>query len=325
MERRLILLSSTGALLPWAALAQKADKVWRIGWLQGLVPPPDGLPPEPLRKALANLGYIEGNNVIYTGRWAGGDMARLPALAAELVQSGVDVIAVTGWSASKALKDATSTIPVVIVGAGDAVAAGLVSSLSKPGGNLTGLTDMSVELSAKRMELLKETFPKVSRIAVLWNVGDLGMTLRFQEIERAAKALGVTVQAVGVRSPADFDAAFAAMGRNKPDALFMVSDMLTTTNRKRVIDFAEARRIPAMFEFSRVVQDGGLMSYGPDQEEGLGRMAYYIDRILKGAKPADLPMEQPTRIYFYLNQKTARSMGVKIPDAILMRTDKVIE
>jgi putative tryptophan/tyrosine transport system substrate-binding protein len=328
MNTRRKILFAFGAIAlvtPLASFAQQQNKVWRVGFLQGNVPPPDGLVPAPLRKALADLGYVDGKNVTYEARWAEANLSRLPELAAELVKLNVDVIVVTGWAAAQAAKDATSTIPVIIAFAGEAVATGLVASLSRPGGNLTGISDMAVELSAKRLELLKETFPKASRIAILWNQNDVGMTLRYREIDRAAKALGVKVQALGVRTVDDFAAAFAAMNRERPDALFMVSDALTTSNRKRVIDYAESRRIPAMFEFSRMVEDGGLMSYGPSFDDSFVRLAYYVDRILKGAKPADLPMEQPTRFYLYVNLKTAKTLGIKIPNTIMMRTDKVIE
>ena len=313
-----------GACAP--ALAQPAaPKMWRIGVLQPVPRPADGLPAAALRKALAEHGYVEGKNVIYEGRWAEGNTALLPGLAQELVNNHADVIVTTGWPAAQAAKNATSIIPIVVSFAGDAVGTGLVTSLSRPGGNLTGISDMAVELSAKRMELLKETVPKVSKIAVLWNQADLGMTSRYREIDRAARALGVTVQAHGVLAAGDFDTAFAAMTRERPDAIFMVSDSLTTINRKRVIDFADSQRIPAMFEFSVLVENGGLMSYGPSFDDAYQRIAYYVDRIFKGAKPAELPMEQPTRFYLFVNQKTAKTISIKIPDSIIMRADKVIE
>jgi putative tryptophan/tyrosine transport system substrate-binding protein len=324
-RKLLIALGASSLAAPLGLFAQQQGKVWRIGFLQAGPRPADGLPPAALRKALAEFGYAEGNSVVYEGRWAEGKVARLPELAAELVQHRVDAIVVLGWPATRAVKNATSTIPIVIAFAGEAVGTGLVVSLSRPGANLTGISDMAVELAAKRMELLKETVPKASRIAILWNQDDLGMTLRYREIDRAARALGVSVQALGVREPNDFDAAFSAMSREHPDALFMVSDVLTTLNRKRVIEFAEVHRIPAMFEFSVVVQDGGLMSYGPSFDDAFRRIAYYVDRILKGAKPADLPMEQPTRFYLFLNLKTARALGIKIPQSILARADQVIE
>lgn len=325
-RRKIILALGAGAFTaPLASFAQQQGKIWRVGFLQGGPRPPDGLPPAVFRRALTEMGYVDGKNVVYEGRWAETKLARIPELAAELLQARVDVIVATGWPAAQAAKRATSTIPIVIAFAGDAVGTGLVASLARPGANLTGISDMAVELSAKRMELLKETVPKASRIAILWNQTDLGMTGRYREIERAARVLGVDVQAIGVQETSDFDAAFLAMGREHPDAIFMVSDVLTTSNRKRVIEFANAHRIPAMFEFSVNVEDGGLMSYGPSFDDAYRRIAYYVDRILKGAKPTDLPMEQPTRIYLFLNQKTAKVISIKYPDSILMRADKVIE
>ncbi len=325
-RRRFVLVLSAGLLAaPTGLQAQTSGKTWHIGVLSSMQRPPDGLPPATLRKSLAALGYVEGKNVAYAGRWADGKTAIMPALAQELVNEHVDVIVATGWPAAQAAKNATNTIPIVIAFAGDAVGTGLVTSLSRPGANLTGISDMAVELSAKRLELLKETVPKVSRIGVLWNQADLGMTSRYREIDRAARTLGVSVQAHGVLQAEDFDTAFAAMTRDRPDAIFMVSDSLTTINRKRVIDFADAQRIPAMFEFSVLVENGGLMSYGPSFDDAFQRIAYYVDRIIKGAKPAELPMEQPTRFYLFVNQKTAKTIAIKIPDSILLRADKVIE
>ncbi len=325
-RRKLIVALGAGTLIaPLSSLAQQQGKVWRVGFLQAGLRPADGLPPAALRQGLAELGYAEGKNVMYEGRWAEGKLTRLPELAAELVQLRVDAIVTIGWGAAQAAKRATSTIPIVLAGSGDAVGTGLVASMSRPGGNLTGISDMAVELSAKRLELLREMVPKASRIAVLWNQDDLGMTLRYREIDRAATVLGVTVQALGVREPDDFAAAFSAMTRERPDALFMVSDALTTLNRKRVIEYTATHRIPAMYEFSSLVADGGLMSYGPSVDERSRRAAYYVDRIFKGTKPADLPMEQPTRYYLFINQKTAKALSIKIPDSIMLRVDKVIE
>ncbi|MGH8699691.1 MAG: ABC transporter substrate-binding protein [Burkholderiales bacterium] len=310
---------------PVTALAQQKGKVWRIGFLGAGTRPPDGLPPAAFRQGLAELGYVEGRNLMYEGRWAEAKFGRLPELVAELVQLRVDAIVVIGWQASEALRRATSTIPIVTAGASDAVGSGLVASLSHPGANLTGMSDMGVELSAKRLELLKETFPKASRIAVLWNQDDRAMTLRYRQIESAARALAVAVQPLGVREPDDFDAAFSAMSRQRPDALFLVTDALTTLNRKRVIEFAATHRIPAMYEYSSLVQDGGLMSYGPSQDDNFRRAAYYVDRILKGTKPGDLPMEQPTRYYLFINLKTAKALGLTIPPSVMVRADRVIE
>ena len=322
-RRKLVIALGAGAIAPFAFLAQE-KKIWRIGFLQAGNPPADGLPPAPLRQALKELGYAEGTDVIYEGRWAEGKVPRLPGLAADLVRR-VDVIVANGWKSAQTLKSATSTVPIVIAFAGDAVGAGHVASLSRPGGNVTGVSDLTIELSSKRLQLLKEAVPKASKIAVLWNQEDLGMTLRYREIDRAAGMLGVKVQALGVREPEDFAIAFSAMERERPDALFMVSDSLTSLNRKRVIDFAESHRIPAMFEFSDLVEAGGLMSYGQHPADVYKRVAYYIDRIFKGAKPADLPLEQPTQFQLVINMKTARALGLAIPQALLISADRVIE
>ncbi len=324
--RRAFLGTLAGGLLaPLAAGAQQSGKVWRIGFLAGGTRTADGAPPVALRQALRELGYVEGTNVSYEGRWAEAKRERFPALAAELVDLKVDLIVTMGGPAAEAAREATSTIPIVITGAGDAVATGLIASLARPGGNITGITDPAAELSAKRLELLKEAVPKASRIAVLWNADDRAMSLRYREVERAARILRVTVQPLGVRAPDDFEVAFSSMTRERPDALFLVTDALTNLNRKRVFDFAATRRIPAMYEFGFLVKDGGLMSYGPDTADNLRRAAGYVDRILKGAKPGDLPVEQPTRYYLLINLKTAKALGLTIPQSLLLRADEVIQ
>ncbi len=311
---------------PFPAASQPAAKVFRVGHLAAGGRTPDGGPPRPLREGLKALGYVEGQNIVYEVRFAEGRMERLPSLAAELVRLKVDVLVAQGGLAAVAAKEATSTIPIVLApAAGDAVATGLIASLARPGGNVTGLTDESVQLSAKRMELLKEAVPKAARIAVLWNTNDQGMTLRYREIERAARILHVEVQALGVREPDDFEVAFSTMTRHRPDAMFLVADPLTTMNRKRFIEFAATQRIPAMYEFDFIVRDGGLISYGPSQEESFRQAALYIDRILKGAKPADLPAQQPTRYTLAVNLKTAATLGLTIPPSLLLRTDDVVQ
>jgi putative ABC transport system substrate-binding protein len=324
-RRRLLIAAGAFAALPITGMAQQPGKTWRIGFLAGAGRPQNGLPPVPLRAGLADLGYAEGSNVVYEGRWAEGRFDRFPALAEELVKLRVDAIVVIGWVATRAVKRATSTIPIVIAGVGDAVESGLATSLARPGANLTGMSDMEAELSSKRLQLLKETVPKAARMAVLWNQDDLGMTLRYRNIDAAARSLGVAVQALGVREPDDFEVAFSAMKRERPDALFLVTDALTNLNRKRVIEFAAAHRIPAMYENGTYVRDGGLMSYGSNIEDGLRRAAYYVDRILKGAKPGELPMEQPTRYYLVVNLKTAKTLGLTFPASVVLRADNVVE
>ena len=326
MDRRAFLGTVTGLLAaPLAAQAQRGAKTWRVGFLSGGGRPPDGAPPLPLRQALQELGYVEQQNVIYLSRWANAKQDRLPGLAAELVGLKVDVIVTVGGPSSAAAKQASPSIPVVMALVGDADGLGLIDSLARPGGNVTGVTDQSADLSAKRLEIITEAVPRAARIAVLWNADDRGMTLRYREVEKAARTLHVAVQPLGVREPDDFDMAFSAMTANRPDALIMVTDALTLLNRKRVIDFALVHRIPAMYEASLLVQDGGLMSYGANQDDNFRRAASYVDRIFKGASPSTLPVERPGRYYLTINLKTAKALGLTIPPALLLRADQVIE
>jgi putative ABC transport system substrate-binding protein len=311
---------------PVTVAAQAPSKVFRVGYLSAGGRTPDGGPPGPLREALRSLGYVEGRNIAYEVRFAEGKLDRLPGLAAELVALKPDVIGTQGGRSTVAAKQATTTIPIVIaLSAGDAVAVGWIASLARPGGNVTGMSDEVVQLSAKRMEILKEAAPQATRIAVVWNREDAGMTLRYREIEKAARTLNVDVQAFGVREPADFPTAFAEMTRRRPDAMFVVLDALTNVNRKQFIEFAAAQRIPAMYEAGFFVHDGGLMSYGSSALDEFRRAAAYIDRILKGAKPADLPAEQPTRYYLSINMKTAAALGLTVPPSLLLRADDVVQ
>ena len=312
--------------MPLTAGAQHVGKVWRIGFIAAGPPPPDGTAPPVLRQALRELGYIEGQNVIYVGRWGEARKERLPTLAAEMVGLKLDVIVAFGsGSAAEALKATTSTIPIVLAAAGDPVAVGLVASLSRPGGNITGISAQATDLSAKRLEILKELVPKAERVAVMWNADDRAMTLRYREIERAAGILHVTIQPVGVREPEDFEPAFSTMVRDRPDALMLVTEALTMLNRKRVVDFAAARSIPSMYEYGSVVREGGLVAYGPDIDDIFRQAATYVDKILKGAKPSDMPVEQPRRYYLLVNLKTANALGLTIPQSLLLRADEVIQ
>lgn len=312
--------------LPFLAASQPAQKVFRVGYLSAAGRTPDDGPPGAFREGLRGLGYVEGQNITYQARFAEAKFERLRDMAAELVRLKVDILVTQGGSAAAAAKQASSTIPIVMaLASGDAVATGLIASLARPGQNITGLTDESVQLSAKRMELLKEAIPKATRIAVLWNENDQGMTLRYREIEKAARLLQVEVQALGVREPDDFDSAFAKMARQRPDAMFLVADALTNVNRKRFIEFAATQRIPAMYETDGLVRNGGLMSYGPRIEDSFRQAALYVDRILKGAKPADLPAQQPTTYNLAVNLKTAAALGLTIPPSLLVRTDDLIQ
>ncbi len=327
MDRRKAILAVAGGLLaaPLCGHAQKPPKVWRIGLLTAGGRPADGNPPAAFVQALGRLGYIDGKNVTYVGRWAETKYERLPGMASELVGLDVDLLLTVGAPAADAAKAATSTVPIVVVVPGDADATGLVASLARPGGNITGISDPATELSAKRLGLLKEVVPSATRVAVMWNANDRAMTLRYNEVEKAARVLNVSVEPLGVRGPDDIDAALATMAREHPDALFLVADSLTVVNRKRIIDFAAARRIPAMYEFSLYVQDGGLMSYGPNMDDLFGQAAIYVDRILKGAKPSELPVELPTKYELVIDLKTAKALGITVSQPVLMRADQVIQ
>jgi putative ABC transport system substrate-binding protein len=327
MDRRTVILTVGGSLLaaPFASHAQKPAKVWRIGFLSNGARPADGAPPAAFREALEELGYVEGKNVTYIGRWSETKFERLPGLAAELVGLPVDLLLTAGAPPAEAAKKATSTIPIVFVAPGDAATTGLVTSLARPGGNITGISDPATELSSKRLGLLKEAVPSATRIAVMWNANDSAMTLRYQEVERAAGVLHISVEPLGVREPDDIDKALLTMTGARPDAVFLVSDALTNFNRKRIIDFAATHHIPAMYEFGFYVRDGGLMSYGPNMDSMFRRAALYVDRIFKGAKPGDLPVELPMTFELIINQKTADSLGLTIPQSLRISADKVIE
>ena len=326
MDRRRF-ISSVAIYFAAAPLAhaQQATKTYRIGYLAAGPRPADSAPPTSLRDELEQLGYREGKNISYVGRWAESRKERLSGLAVELVALQVDLIVTFGSPAAAAAKRATSAIPIVMALSGDPVGVGLIASLGRPGGNVTGMTDNATALSAKRLEILKEAIPTASRIAVLWNASDQAMTLRYREINRAAAVLGVSVEPLGVREPDEFDQALAAMDRQPPDAIFMVTDALTNLNRTRVLDYAEAHRIPAMYEYASLVREGGLMSYGPSQDDMFRQTAHYIDKILKGAKPGELPVEQPTRYYLAFNLKTAKALGLTVPRDLLLRADEVFE
>ena len=322
-QRFIILIVPMFVALLGAAAAQTLPKVYHLGLL-GCGPPPSdtGDIVAALIRGLARRGYVLDRNVAFDRRGAQFHLDRLPVLVEELVANRVDVIVTTCYPAAAAAMQGTKTIPMVSAGTS---ATGLINSLSRPGGNVTGISDMAVELAAKRMELLKELVPRLHHVAMLYNAADLGMTQRYQVSAASAQALGLTVQALGVSEPEGFDEAFAAMTRAPPDGLFMVTDALTALNRRRVFEFAAAHRLPAIYEFEGLVRDGGLMSYGPDMDELQDRVAGLIDRILKGTKPADLPFEQPTRYRFVINLKTAKALGLAIPESILIRADKAIE
>jgi putative tryptophan/tyrosine transport system substrate-binding protein len=311
------------------AEAQQAKKFPTIGYLLSAFPPSPSAPSnynvDGFLQGLQELGYVEGKNLAIEYRWAAGKSdQRLFELAAELVSLKVDVIVARTTQATLAAKRATTTIPIVMVGPGDPVGTGLVASLARPGGNITGLSLITTELTGKRLELLKEAFPRVSRVAVLWNSADSAMTLRVKEAETVSPVLGMTIQRVGVQEPNDFEKAFSAMSNKAADALLVVMDPFTSFHQRRILDFAVKNQLPAMYERTDLVDAGGLMSYGPALSEIFRRAAHYVDRILKGTKPADLPVEQPMKFELVINLKTAKQIGVTIPPNVLARADKVI-
>jgi putative tryptophan/tyrosine transport system substrate-binding protein len=327
MKRREFFALLGGAALagPGATLAQTPGRIYHLGALNPTLPMTDTSPSGMIVvKALADRGYTLGQNLRLDARGAMGDVAKFPSLLGELKARDVDAIIVVGYRAALAAK--STGIPTVgAFGLGDPVETRLIDSLAHPGGNITGISDVAATLTTKRLSLLKEMSPKLRKVAMLWNKDDLGMTLRYEASAKVAQAIGITVQPLGVREPDDFNEAFTVMNGDMPDAILMVSDSLTTLNRKRVFEFAAAKKLPAIYEYDFLVRDGGLMSYGPDLTESFERAAALVDRIFRGAKPADLPFEQPTRYPFVLNLKTAKSIGLEIPPTLLALADEVIE
>jgi putative ABC transport system substrate-binding protein len=323
MRRRdfITLLSGAAVVLPLAARAQQSAKIWRMGFIaHGLESFYDAL-----FEGLRDYGYVEGQNLIVERRFARGNAALFKDFAAEMVRLDVDVIVVVTTPAALAVKNATTTIPIVHPNAIDPLNTGLIASLAHPGGNLTGGAQLTAEASAKRLQILKGVVPKLSRAAILWNPGNSALVFALKETQGAAGALGVTLQSQQVQGPQDFAAAFAAIDQKRPDALLALQDAVTMQQRKEITDFAMRERLPSMFQEKGWAQAGGLMSYGEDLAAMYRRAAYYVYRIFKGAKPADLPVEQATKFELAVNLKTANAIGLTIPDAILAIADTVIE
>ncbi|HYR72022.1 MAG TPA: ABC transporter substrate-binding protein [Candidatus Acidoferrum sp.] len=328
MERRTFLGMMAGSLLaaPLAAEAQPVATVPRIGYL-ALNPTANPHLHEAFRQGLRDLGYVEGRNVVIESRDAEGKPERLPALAAELVALKVDVLVAQPTVAALAAKQATRTLPIVFPVA-DPVSSGLVTSLARPGGNLTGLSILAPEMVGKGLELLKQAVPGVSRVAVLWDPGAFpertAKDMR-KEVEVAARALGVRLQFIEARGPDDFDRAFSEMTRARAGALTVLGGSMLFSERKRLVDLAAKNRLPAVYPWREGVDAGGLMAYGPNVADLFRRAATYVDKILKGAKPGDLPIEQPTKFELVINLKTAKALGLTIPRSLLQRADQVIE
>jgi putative ABC transport system substrate-binding protein len=329
MKNNIITLALSAMLfaLSYSVSAQQPKKVPRLGYLSNFDPVSDSARAEGIRQALRERGYIEGQNIAIEYRYAEGKRDRYPELAAELVRLKVDVIVVAGGAPGiQAAENATKTIPIVMVGLGsDPVEAGLIESLARPGGNVTGITNLTFKLGGKRLELLKEAVPKLARVAVLYVPALPSQVIEVKEVlPVAARALRLTLQPWEVRAADDFDRVFAAMVKQRADGLYVLGGALMAANRKRIVGFALKSRLPSVYNISEAVDAGGLMSYGADEAESYRRVAYYVDKILKGAKPADLPVEQPTKFEFIINLKAAKQIDLTIPPNVLARADKVI-
>ncbi len=324
-RRRIIVALGAGALAPLASFAQQQSaKVYRIGFLGPSTGAGTATRMEAMRAGLRELGYQEGRNVVYEYRWADNNNERLPELAAELVRLKVDVLMTGGTPGTRAAKQATTTIPIVMVHSGDAVAMGLIASLARPGGNITGTTFFDPELSAKRLELLKEIMPRIRRVAVLMNPRNPVIAPILRAMGATAEYLKLKLEKFEVQRPGELAGAIAAMAKSRVDAVAITQDALLTENAKVISDLAVKQRLPAI-GYTELAEAGGLIGYGVNVLELYRRSAYFVDRILKGAKPGDIPVEHPTRFELVINLKTAKALGIKIPQSLLQRADKVIE
>jgi putative ABC transport system substrate-binding protein len=327
--RRIFIALLGGSAVAWLlgagmpAAAQQPPKVPRVGVLWPGAPPDKW--DQAFRDGLGTHGYVDKQNILLEYRWAEGKQERLPELAKELIQLKVDLIVTISAPAIIAVKQATSVIPVVFAGTSDPVRSGFVASLARPGGNLTGLSLMAPELAAKRLELIKSVAPAASRVAMLWNASDEGMAIRVKQAELAAPALHVTLLSPELRKPDDFHNVFAALTRTPPDALLTFVDPFTVQHRQRIIEFAATTRLPAIYEDRVFAEAGGLVSYGPSVLDNCRRAATYVDKILKGANTAELPVEQPLKFELIVNLKTAKALGITISPTLLAHADEVIE
>jgi len=317
-------VASTVVMISCVVTAQ-AGKTPRIGFLGNSTAALEANLIGPWREGLRDFGYVEGQNVAVEYRWAEGRYERFPALIAELLALKVDVIVTAGTPAAQAVKRATSTIPLVMIAVGDPVGTRLVSSLGRPGGNATGLVSIAPDLEGKRLQLLQEIVPNLAQVALLTNPTNPFHVGSEQQLRAAATAMHVKAESFAVRNESEFEAAFEAMLRQRPGAMIMLADRLFLHHRKRIVDFALKHRLPAVYAYQELVEAGGLMSFGPSYPGMHRRAAYFVDRILKGASPSELPMEQPSQFELMINVKTARALGLTIPPSLLLRADQVIE
>jgi putative ABC transport system substrate-binding protein len=326
MQRRdFITLLGGAATWPLDAGAQQAGKIPRVGFMGNSTAALEANLIGPFRQGLREHGYEEGRNIETVFRWAEGKYERFPVLIAELVSAKVDMIVTAGTPASLAVKNANTSIPLIMIAVSEPVATGLVASFARPGGNITGLTSMAPEIDGKRLELLRELVPNISYIAVLWNAGSPIQVIQEKEMRAAADVIGMKMLLLGVRSLEEIEKAFTTIIKEQPGALFVLADRLFLHHRKLIMDFATQHRLPGVHAYRELVEAGGLMSYGPSYAAIHKRAAYFVDRILKGASPGDLPIEQPTIFELILNLKTAKALGLAVPPTLLARADEVIE
>jgi len=327
MNRKIIICLLTTALLSTAPFlgAQQAGKVPRIGFLGNSTAALEANLIGPFREGLRDLGYVDGRNILIEYRWAEGKYERFPTLIAEMIALKVELIVTAGTPAALAVKKATTSIPLVMIAVGDPVANGLITSLARPGGKITGLTSISMELEGKRLELLREIVPRLSRVAVLWNPANPVAAILVKDAQVAAEVLRMKLQLVGVQAAEEFDNAFAAIVRERAGALTVLADRLFLHNRDRIVEFTTKRRLTTVYAYVELVEAGGLMSLGPNYAQMHRRAATYVDKILKGTKPADLPVEAPLKFELIINLKAAKQIGLTIPQSVLYRADKVIK
>lgn len=323
--RRREFIAALGAAATWSLAARAQQKIPRVGFMGNSTAALEANLVGAFREGLRELGYEEGRNIGIEYRWADGQYERFPALVAELIAAKVDVIVTAGTPAALAVKKATATVPLVMVAVGDPVGTGLVPSLARPDGNLTGLSSVAPDLEGKRLELLREIVPSVSHIAVFFNSLNPFHVASMRQAQAAGKTLGIKVQQHDIRKSEDLDGAFAALRKERPDALLILADRVFLHNRQRMMDFTEEQRLPNVNAYKELVEAGGLISYGPSYEDMHKRAAIYVNKILKGAKPGNLPIEQPTKFTLVVNLKAAKALGISMPATVISRADEVIE
>jgi putative ABC transport system substrate-binding protein len=325
LGRREFITLISGAAVMWPLRGRGQSKIPRVGFMGNSTAALEANLVGSFRDGLRELGYEEGRNIVIEYRWADGKYERFPTLVAELIAAKVDVIVTAGTPAALAVKKATTTVPLVMVAVGDPVGTGLVPSLSRPGGNLTGLSSIAPDLEGKRLDLLREIVPTLSNVAMFFNSLNPFHVASMQQAGTAAKAMGIKLQQHDIRKSEDLDGAFAAVRKERPDALLILADRVFLHNRQRMIDFTEEQHLPNVNAYMELVEAGGLMSYGPSYEDMHKRAAIYVNKIIKGAKPADLPIEQPSKFTFVINLKAAKALGVTMPPSLITLADKVIE